>query len=393
MSAKANCDAAIIGAGPYGLAAAAHLRKIKGLDVKIFGEPMGFWRSHMPVGMFLRSPWQASHIADPDDVLTMDSFQRSAGNSIPVPIPLKQFVEYGLWFRSQAVPDVDSRQVAEIRKDRDSLELTLDDGSTFRCSRAIVASGIRAFARRPAPLDQLPSELVTHTCDRQHLENFSNKRVVVIGAGQSALEQAALLHESGAEVEVIVRSPKVRWLSWKARLQTLGPVGKVLYSRHDIGPPGISRIVAFPRLVQVFPRKLQDDFRTRALRPAGARWLIERCEKIPITTGRFVTNASEKGGRVVLELDNGNHREVDHVVLGTGYRVDVARYPFIGAELGQCINQVQGFPKVNAGFESSVKGLHFIGAPSAWTFGPLMYFVCGTRFAARTLSTYISKKP
>jgi len=53
----------IIGAGPYGLAAAAHLRAA-GIEHRIFGEPLSFWRRHMPAGMFLRSAWEASHIVD-----------------------------------------------------------------------------------------------------------------------------------------------------------------------------------------------------------------------------------------------------------------------------------------------------------------------------------------
>src|SRR5213079_230240 len=55
------CDVAIVGAGPYGLSAAAHLRAANGLDVRVFGEPMSFWERHMPKGMLLRSPLEGSH--------------------------------------------------------------------------------------------------------------------------------------------------------------------------------------------------------------------------------------------------------------------------------------------------------------------------------------------
>ena len=42
--------------------------------------------------------------------------------------------------------------------------------------------------------------------------------MAVIGAGQSAIESAALLREGGAEVEVLIREPKLRWLrpKWPA---------------------------------------------------------------------------------------------------------------------------------------------------------------------------------
>ena len=71
----ASCDVAVIGAGPYGLSAAAHLRTVKGLEVRLFGEPMSFWDRHMPAGMLLRSPWEASHISDPDGAFTLDAYR------------------------------------------------------------------------------------------------------------------------------------------------------------------------------------------------------------------------------------------------------------------------------------------------------------------------------
>ena len=57
-------DVTIIGAGPYGLSAGAFL-KSKGLGVRVFGKPMEFWADKMPKGMLLRSPREASTIADP----------------------------------------------------------------------------------------------------------------------------------------------------------------------------------------------------------------------------------------------------------------------------------------------------------------------------------------
>ena len=62
---SADEQVAIIGAGPYGLALAAHLRG-RGVEPAVFGRPMSFWEEHMPKGMLLRSPWRASHISDPD---------------------------------------------------------------------------------------------------------------------------------------------------------------------------------------------------------------------------------------------------------------------------------------------------------------------------------------
>jgi thioredoxin reductase len=266
----------------------------------------------------------------------------------------------------------------------------LSDGEEVGCKKVIVAAGINSFARRLPQFEGIPAQFVSHASDSRDVQKFSGKKVVVIGAGQSALESAALLHEAGAEVEVIVRESSVHWLGWRARMQKLGPIAKLLYSPHDIGPAGISRIVAMPDVLKYFPRGVQNRFRVRALRPAGARWLTDRFHNIPITTRRQVSAAALRGDRLQLRLDDGSERDVDHVLLGTGYKVEISRYPFLPVELSKDLAQANGFVLVNSGFESSVPGLHFLGAPSAWSFGPLMYFVCGTDFAAHKLARYLS---
>lgn len=149
---SSTLDVLILGAGPYGLGAAARLRQVQGLELRVFGEPMNFWKSHMPEGMLLRSPWAASNIGS-DQKLTLDSFRSSTCNSIPVPILLDQFVEYGLWVQRQAVPDVDRRQIARVDKDQGCFRLTLTDGEVYKSRRVVVAAGIGSFARR------LPSSL------------------------------------------------------------------------------------------------------------------------------------------------------------------------------------------------------------------------------------------
>src|SRR5262245_41401945 len=106
---------AVIGAGPYGLAAAAHL-KAAGIATAVFGRTMHFWKNHMPAGMLLRSPWDASHIADPDGHLSLDRYYADIGAKRDEPVSLKSFVEYGDWFQQRAVPDLDRRQVVNIER-------------------------------------------------------------------------------------------------------------------------------------------------------------------------------------------------------------------------------------------------------------------------------------
>src|SRR5438128_1573296 len=103
-----KCTVAIIGAGPYGLAAAVHLRQA-GVETRIFGHPMEFWKRHMPEGMLLRSSWDASHLADPSRTMTLDDYELVKDISLDRPVPLARFIDYGEWFQQQLMEDVDGR--------------------------------------------------------------------------------------------------------------------------------------------------------------------------------------------------------------------------------------------------------------------------------------------
>ena len=82
-----DTDVAVIGAGPHGLAATAHLRRA-GVAVHVLGEPMSFWRG-MPAGMLLRSNWTATSIAEHVGPLSLDSFCADRGLSFGLPVPLE----------------------------------------------------------------------------------------------------------------------------------------------------------------------------------------------------------------------------------------------------------------------------------------------------------------
>ena len=61
------------------------------------------------------------------------------------------------------------------------------------------------------------TDLVTHTSTHTDLWSVAGSRVAVVGAGQSALETAALLGECGAEPVLIAHTP------WSG---TFHPVGR-----------------------------------------------------------------------------------------------------------------------------------------------------------------------
>jgi hypothetical protein len=378
-----ECNVTVIGAGPYGLSAAAYL-KAANVETRVFGDPMAFWENRMPAGMFLRSGWSASHIAAPDKKLTLDAYRLTA-NHLSAPVPLKRFVEYGRWYQQQAVPQVENRTVVRIEADARGFKLTLADDEIFTSRRVVIATGIGMFSRRPAEFAGIPKELVSHSSDHRDLGSFKGRRVVVIGGGQSALESAALLHETGADVEVIVRQPSLNWVGLHSWLHHLGPVSRILYSSRDVGPAGISRLVSAPHLFRVFPRKFQDKAAYRSIRPAGSSWLRPRLTDVPLTLGRKIVSAAATGSQLQLSLDDGTNRLVDHALLATGFKVDISRYGFLTQELQAQLRTIDGYPILNRGLESSVPGLYFLGKPAAWSFGPLLSFVSGTEFASTEL--------
>lgn len=389
-NSSTDCSVAVIGAGPYGLSAGSHL-KAKGISTRVFGEPMEFWAKKMPEGMLLRSPRVASNLSDPNQDFTLEAYEAASKVEPCAPLPLDTFVEYGKWFRKQLGTDLDERAVRRIDRVEAGFRLTLQNGEEIKAGSVVVAAGIGPFRKRPAVFQELSPEQVVHSYESRGIRKYAGKRVAVIGAGQSALETAALLHEAGAEVEVIARQSHVNWIGKHPWLHRMGPVSSMLYSSHDVGPLGISRLVAYPKLVSRVPLKLRDRIRTRAVRPAGSRWLPDRLASVKITTGCSVSKANSVGEEIAFKLDNGSDRRVDCVFLGTGYKVDIAQYDFLPKELVQDIRQFDGYPELTGGFRSSIPKLHFIGATAARSFGPLLYFVAGTEFASRELAAHFPK--
>jgi hypothetical protein len=385
-----DCQVAIIGAGPYGLSAAAHL-KDKGMSVRVFGRPMEFWAEKMPAGMLLRSPRAASNISDPSNRSTLDAFENATTMSPRSPLPLETFVDYGRWFQKQLVSELDPREIASVSRNGNGFAIKLEDGDLLHSQRVVIAAGIGPFRRIPSEFASLSPAQVSHCYQGCDVKSFSGKRVAVIGAGQSALECAALLQEAGAEVELIAKISALRWIGMHPWLHQLGLISSMLYSQHDIGPAGISRLVAAPNLVRHIPLKFRDRIRTRAVRPAGSQWLRPRIKPVKLALGRFVTQAQSVGQQVKLTLDDSAARTVDHVLLGTGYSVDIARYQFLPQQLVSQLALIDGYPRLESGFSSSIPGLHFIGATAARSFGPLLYFVAGTEFASRELASYVAR--
>jgi len=379
---------AIIGGGPYGLACTAHLRAA-GLQTRLLGPRMEYWERHMPAGMLLRSPWQASSISAPRG-LTLDDYERAHGETLSRPIPLRDFLRYSHWFAAQVAPDVDERRVVALARADGGFRLTLQDGDSLQAGRVVVATGLDSFTHTPPELAEMPADRTLHSSQLCELTGFAGRRVVVLGAGQSAVESAVLLSEAGAHVELVARARRINWLTSSSWLHSRpGPIRRLLYPPTDVGPPGLNQITARPRLFQAFPIALQERIAYRSIRPAASSWLQPRVGELAITTEQTIASGRLAGERLELTLTDGSERAADHLVMATGYKVDLARHPLISADLLASIELFRGSPRLRRGFESSLPGLHFVGAMAAQSFGPLMRFVSGTTYAAPALASQL----
>ena len=384
-------DAVVVGAGPYGLSAAAHLLG-RGLRVAVFGRPLELWRQHMPRGMFLRSHWWASDLSDPGNRYGFGRFLREFGHSLCYPMPRDVFIEYGLWFQRHAVPDVDPTYVSSIERIAGRFKVTLEDRRTVVSAAVVIATGLRAYAHRPAQFDELPSTLATHSCDHDDFRGFRGSSVAVVGGAQSAIECAALLNEAGARVHVVARRP----IAWRApdRDGTRSLFERIRAPRAAIAPGWQYWMLdhapyAFFRLSQQLKDRYNGHYSSGA-----SDWLHRRIHgKVALHEGCTVERIKPAPGAssLGLVLSDSRHLTVDHVLIATGYRIDVRKLAVFHPSLAAQIHTDRNVPVLNSRFESTVPGLYFVEMTALPAFGPLYRFVAGAPAAARRIAGAIGR--
>ncbi len=208
-------DTAIVGAGPYGLSLAAHLRQT-GIPFRIFGRPMDSWVAHMPKGMLLKSDGFASNISDPKGEFTLAQFCAERGieyEDSGYPVQLDTFSSYGIEFQHRMVPELEQKFVVSVDRSPDGFLVVLEDGEMIQARRVVLAVGVTHFENIPEPLAHLPKEYLTHSAAHRELEPFRGRGVVVIGGGASALDLAGLLREAGTDVKLVCRQPVLKFHS------------------------------------------------------------------------------------------------------------------------------------------------------------------------------------
>ncbi|MBV9573581.1 MAG: NAD(P)/FAD-dependent oxidoreductase, partial [Acidobacteriales bacterium] len=365
-------EIAIVGAGPYGLSIAAHLRK-HGIPFRIFGHPMDSWRAHMPKGMLLKSDGFASDIYDPDRSFTLREY--CAGRQIDyadtgLPVSRETFTDYGVAFQQRLVPELEEKNVVGIEQVAGEFRLRLDDGETLESQRVILAVGITHFEHTPTSISQLPPQFLSHSFRHHDLESFRGRRVVVLGGGSSAIDLAGLLKEAGSDVQLVARRPSLRFHSEPHPGKPTPWWRRMRHPQSGLGPGWRSRFFAnSPELFYYLPERLRLEAVRKSLGPSAGWFAKKKMENVPVWLGVTVQSADVAGGEVRLRLlaANGSQRELltEHIIAATGYKVDMARLTFLSAGIRSALKTVDGTPILSPAFESSLPGLYFVGIAAA----------------------------
>jgi thioredoxin reductase len=391
-------DVAIVGAGPYGLSLAAHLQAL-GVEYRVFGRPMDTWRHHMPEGMLLKSDGFASSLSDLEGQYTLERF--CLEHSIPyhdtvLPVSLETFAAYGMSFRHRNVSRLDEHLVVALSRRGDRFCLALENETSIRAHRVVLAVGITHFAYIPPAWRKISPEFLSHSFDNRDLSPLLGRKIAIVGSGASAIDLAGLLHERGCDVHLISRRQALAFADPPS-----GP-RRSLWDRirrpsSGLGPSWRSRLCTdAPLLFHWMPESFRFGVVRRHLGPAAGWPMREKVlGRVHISSGSEVIGIAIKSGKIELEIGNREGRgkvlAADHLIAATGYLVDLRAVPFLSAGLLAELVQEQNCPVLSSNFESSIPGLFFIGPVAASNFGPLMRFSFGNAFVSKRVARYLTR--
>ena len=316
-------DVLIVGAGQGGLATAFELRRQRIRNVAVIDRAVrgreGVWRTYarMPE---LRSPKDYS---GPDlglPSLTYEAWHlarhgRTDWDAVPL-IRAADWADYLDWYRETLdLPVRNEVALIRIEPASDHLRAHLETPAgteTVPCRKIVLATGQDGLGRwwMPPEIEALPRRLRAHAADEIDFDALRDRRVLVVGAGASAADNAAMALEAGAvEVRMLCRRPELqriqplRWLTFAGFLRHLGELDDQWRWRF------MSRIIG---MREGIPKR---SFQRMACH-AGFR----------LTLGAPVLSAGVDDGRALLGTPKGNFA-ADFVIAATGIDVDPASRP------------------------------------------------------------------
>jgi FAD-dependent urate hydroxylase len=316
-------DVAIVGAGMGGLAVAGALRLL-GLHATLFDKAArdreGPWAT-MALMETLRSPKQISGPALDLPPLTFYAwyqaqFGRAAWEALEK-IPRLQWSEYLSWYRRVLALDVRSEhEIKRVRPRQDHVvELTIEHGGTPQkvlARRAVLALGLDAFGGPLIPdfVNGLPRDKWSHSIDPVDYSRLAGKRVGVVGGSAAAMDCAGTALEAGAaRVDLLIRRPDFP---------------RVNYAK-GAGNPGF----------QYGYSSLADDWKVRFAQftaavgfppPRASVLRVSRHANAHFYFGCPVNEAALLHDQVQVSTPRGAFA-FDHLILGTGFRLDWAAHP------------------------------------------------------------------
>ncbi len=387
----------ILGAGPYGLSVAAQLTS-RGVPYRIFGKAMATWREHMPQNMLLKSEPFASSLSAPSTDGTLESY--CAEMSVPysavgLPVSLDRFISYASWFQKRFVPQLEEVNAVSVSQAAGRFVIALENNGEVRAQNVVMATGITWFKQIPQILANMPDQFVSHSYDHRDADSYSGKRVVVVGAGASAIDVASLFAEAGADVRILTRQQKINFHSPPGYRSLFT---RIRHPRTGIGP-GLrsSFYCSAPLMFRRLPASVRSSIVRTHLRAAPGWFMREKVEgKIPMLLGRTLQRATVHDSQIELivcdEQGAISTLEAHHVIAATGYAVDLNKIPLLDPALRAKIRHYQQAPILGNSFESSITGLYFVGPAAAHSFGPLLRFAFGSEWVAPRIARHLAAK-
>jgi len=349
MAKKTNL--LIIGAGPFGLSMSAFCLH-NNIEHIIVGKSMDFWKNNMPVGMKLRSAYDW-HL-DPTGIDTFERFMEDRGSNLEDfrPVPIELYLEYAGWFQQQKNINPINNMVIKLDYNESNSEFIgeMENGNQIISKNVLLAVGFKYFKNIPSEFSgQIPEDMYTHTCDINSFERFKDKKCLIVGGRMSAFESAALLLESGAnEVTISFRHnmPEFTESEW------------------SWVTPLLEKMAENPEWYCELDDAEKDNIGKRFFGEGRLKmepWLKPRLDhdSIHILPNTEITEIVVSGNKLKVNFNYGEHITVDHVVLATGYKVNINNVPFL--QSGNLLDKIKinnGFPELDAHLQTTVPGLY-----------------------------------
>jgi len=345
----------IVGAGPYGLALANYLSEL-GTPFTIIGKTMELWRKHTFSSADLRSDADSSTIPHPENKYTFQNYFASIGEfgkSSKGRVAVKEYRRYLDWMEEQLPYEVKQNYLSSLTKEGQIYRARLDDGTDITAAKVIIATGVAHHLFIPEHLKE--DTRVIHSYDAEKIEALRDKKLLIIGAGQSAAEAIEICERNGNQID---------WYSRKKPKYYSEPLNLPKWMFDLV----VRSAGLFKKLPSFLVKYLFAIFSASTMTPEYSKKLrhIKHVQQLP-------------------DLE-----PYDHIISATGYQYGMREMTFLSDPLKESLKIKGNMPAVDENFMSSQQGLYFTGPCTEQFFGPPVKFMIGSHYVAPKLSQHLS---